>query len=554
MADANTAASADYMAFVVTNGIYRLVADKDGNKYLVRDVAGFYRVGDVIAATNLVTTYDYTTIVPDETRTNLVTITYAGLGTNILAGADFKIDTIASVDVALVHAQVYDEFGYSQSTAIDPSDANTKAFTALDKYMLVRYFNAIGMKSASEAEMNVKKTWSQFTLRPQDYDCDRDGVADGWELYLMFGTNRTSSASNYTSPAATPVNPWKYADRDVDIDGDELTLVDEYAQGKNPSDPWNMYSTYNELFSLGVVPADAEKFTDSRARRFGITAEEYDKDWDFDLISNVQEMWAYYRDMDALADIDPKNAWSDGVTPDYFRVASGSYLGAIYNGGEFIEPEMRKALGIEDMYLSGTRDYKLSGWDAWSTLRYSLLNMEASLNIDGVVSDELMLLIRYWNVIRPGEFTGTTVKEAMEFFHEVWAGVVRLIDDEGNVLIEGKDASVSGWGTIHDADAAQTTTQVVAFFGGQKKIEEIIDLNKKDISAEDIVTPEPSVNLTLKYAGNSSYNLILEAYQVSSAYPEYGEQLTAQWTTPVKFDSGVAIINGITTPSLGSLK
>ena len=91
MADANTAASADYMAFVVTNGIYCLVADKDGNKYLVRDVAGFYRVGDVIAATNLVTTYDYTTIVPDETRTNLVTITYAGLGTNILAGADFKI-------------------------------------------------------------------------------------------------------------------------------------------------------------------------------------------------------------------------------------------------------------------------------------------------------------------------------------------------------------------------------------------------------------------------------------------------------------------------------
>jgi serine protease AprX len=74
------------MAFVGTNSIYRLVADKEGNKYLVRDVTGSYRVGDVFAATNLVTTYDYTTIAPDATKTNLVTITYAGLVTNILAG------------------------------------------------------------------------------------------------------------------------------------------------------------------------------------------------------------------------------------------------------------------------------------------------------------------------------------------------------------------------------------------------------------------------------------------------------------------------------------
>ena len=100
-----------------------------------------------------------------------------------------------------------------------------------------------------------------------------------------------------------------------------------------------------------------------------------------------------------------------------------------------------------------------------------------------------MLLIRYWNVIRPGEFTGTTVGEALEFFHEVWAGIKRLIDDDGNVLVEVKNGSIGGAGTIHDADAAQTTTQVVAFFGGQAKMEETIALNKKDITDDQIVTP-----------------------------------------------------------------
>ncbi|MBO5775004.1 MAG: hypothetical protein J6R63_03175, partial [Kiritimatiellae bacterium] len=510
MADADTATSADYMAFVVTNGIYRLVADKDGNKYLVRDVAGFYRVGDVIAATNLVTTYDYTTIVPDETRTNLVTITYAGLGTNILAGADFKIDTIASVDVALVHAQVYDEFGYSQSTAIDPSDANTKAFTALDKYMLVRYFNAIGMKSASEAAMNVNKTWSQFTLRPQDSDCDRDGIADGWELYLMFGTNRTSSASNYTSPAATPVNPWKYADRDVDIDGDELTLVDEYAQGKNPSDPWNMYSIYNELFSLGVVPADAEKFTDSHARRFGITAEEYDKDWDFDLISNVQEMWAYYRDMDSLADIDPNNAWSDGVTPDYFRVASGSYLGAIYNGGEFIEPELRFEYDMGDMSMAGTRVYRTSGWDYWSVARYS-------------VCDAADFAIVYTNMNSVAHNYGGDVN--VKYEDEEWA-FYYAPEELKRLQRLGKIKLVS-YEYVNEVD--QKTGGINSYYR----------YGYRDLTTDGGNSPVPEVKLTLKYAGNASKTVIVEAYQVNSAYPEYGEHMTARWSADVPFNGGV---------------
>ena len=555
MADAELAAAGDYMAFVVANGIYRLVANAAGERYLVRDANSVYRVGDVIAVTNLITTYDYTTVVADETLTNFVTVTYAGLGTNIAGTATFKIDSIAPAAVALVHAQVYDEFGYSQSTAVDPSDANTKPFTALDKYMLARYCEAIGFTGVREEAMNVTKAWKDFTLRPLDPDCDRDGVADGWELYLMFGTNGVASAHGFAVPSATEINPWKYADRDADIDGDTLSLVDEYAQGRTPSDPWDPKSVWRNLSENGYLLPGTPEFTDKEARRFDISMADLNNDDDNDLIANLQEIQAYYYDKTALDGLDPKKAWSDGSTPDYFRAAGSTYLGRLFNGGEFIEPDVRKAMGITTLARTGTRDYDGKGWDAWSTARYSILNREQTLNVDGVVSDELMLLIRYWNVIRPGEFTGTTVGEAVEFFHTVWEGVRRLIDSEGNILIESKGpGEISGPGTIHHADAAQTTTQIVAFFGGQAKIEETIAKNKKDITADEIVAPEPPVALTVKYAGNGSYNLVLEAYQRSLAYPEYGRQLTAQWTLPVKFDAGIATVNDIRTPGLGSLK
>ena len=120
------------------------------------------------------------------------------------------------------------------------------------------------------------------------------------------------------------------------------------------------------------MPEDADKFTDAKARRFAIAAADYDEDWDLDQISNVQEMWAYYRDMERLADIDPENPRSDGFTPDYFRmIGTNSYLGAYYNGAEFVERAARGILDITDLEMAGTRDLYHSGWDLWSIVRYS---------------------------------------------------------------------------------------------------------------------------------------------------------------------------------------
>ena len=565
--DADLVVSGDTMAFAVETG--KRFYDASGTSYLLmttNDVT--YRVGDVVTNEHLATYYDYKTVIGSGTNVSLVT--YCGVGTNLTgSAATFKVDKIEDVTIAYVHAQVYDRYGYSLKTAIPQDGAiNTKPFTALDKYMVVRYLAALGL--ADEETMNISKMWKDYTLKPRDIDNDRDGIADGWELYVMFGTNgcgfvegALGAVEKATSLSQVKISPWNFADRELDLDGDGLSNVNENSDGDDPSDPWNQYSVYESLVADGVISPTTGKF-DDKVRRFGIGASELDNDWDLDLVSNGQEMRAYYIDYangsTLLADIQPTNAWSDAVTPDYFRKAvtvagTTNYLGAIYNGGEFIEPTIRKALGMDGLLHAGTRNYKNSAWDIWSTARYSIKNRDNNLNVDGVVSDELMLLIRYWDVIRPGEFTGTSVGEAVEFFHTVWGGVRRLIDSEGNVLIEvSGPGSVFGPGTIHHADAAHTTTQIVAFFGGQKKMEETILLNKKDFTEKEIVTPEPAVDLVLKYAGNSSYNLVLEAYQVSSAYPEMGDQMTAQWTTPVKFDSGVAIVNEMKTPALGSLK
>ncbi|MBQ3314546.1 MAG: LamG domain-containing protein [Kiritimatiellae bacterium] len=521
MADAELVAAGDYMAFVVTNGIYRLVVNAAGEHYLVRDTNSVYRVGDVIAATNLITTYDYTTVVADETLTNFVTVTYAGLGTNVMAAGTFQIDSIAPAAVALVHAQVYDEFGYWQSTAVDPADPLTKPFTALDKYMLARYFEAIGFTGVREEAMNVTKTWKDFTLRPLDPDCDRDGVADGWELYLMFGTNGVASAHGLAVPSATEINPWKYADRDADIDGDTLSLVDEYAQGRTPSDPWNMYSVYEELLAVGVVPDDAEKFTDAKARRFAIAAADYDDDWDLDQISNVQEMWAYYRDMDRLADINPENPRSDGFTPDYFRQIGSTYLGAYYNGGEFVERAARGILDITDLSMAGTRDLYHSGWDLWSIVRYSYAKQERESE-EGV-SEELSVANKYTYVMYEG-YEGVT-EEALVEFHQAL----------------GHDSCTSLAGVIET-------------HGGLERMkQEIREKAVSSLDAEDFETPEPMVRFTLKYTGYGTRDVIVDVWQTSSIYPERGEQVTASYALPSAFDAGVAYARA-KTPARGTLK
>ena len=557
--DAERVADGDVMAYAET--IRTVVTDASGKAYVLQTNV-IARVGDEIDPENLFSTYDYPVLTGD--ATNRVVTTYLGLGTNLVAGSGkILIDTKREATVVLVHAQVYDEFGYDNKTAAPVKGApHTKPFTALDKYLVARYLQAIGFTGIDEAQMNRNRAWGACTLKPLDADNDRDGMGDGWELYVMFGTNTTAYAAG-KALAEAPISPWNFADRETTFDGDALTAVDEYAEGLDPSDPWNEHSVYEALVKAGIIGPEIAPFTDE-VRRFGIGEDELDLDWDEDYVSNAGEMWAYYNDYangsTLLADIDPRNPKSDGVTPDYFRAfvpAAGEidYLGGAYNGGEFIEPEIRKFVIDPGFNRYGTHDYRYTGWDAWSTARHSLELAEGTANIDGVVSEELMLIVRYLDVIRPGEFEGSTVKDVVEFFHSIFEGIVRILDADGNVVADTKDGSVSAPGTsLVDASAVQTTHDMVRFFGGVDKMQRDIALNKKDLTSEDIVIPEAPINVILKYAGNGSYNVFVEAYQVNPAYPEYGEQKTAKWSIATKFDSGVAISGELNTPTMGSLK
>ncbi len=364
MDDDDTCADGDVMAYAEETRT--LVTDKAGNSYLLNPTTQNVRVGDTLKPTQLVTMYTYGS--------------KYGLGTNLVTGTDFKVDKMESVKVVLVHAQVFDAYGFNQKTAIVNDEAvHTKAFTALDKYLLVRYFAAIGIKDANEEAMNKNKTWSDFTLKPGDTDNDRDGVADGWELYVMFGPNGVDSARQYNKPAEAPISPWTFDDRANDTDGDELELVGEYNRGKAPMNPWNKYTLNDEI-------------NDKEASEFNIASGETQlADDDHDGLSN----WAEY--------LATKAGYGDGVrfqvdddysvsrqknasyVLDYFRpVTSGDYAGwyvgeardeagtHLIADHDFIEDWWEDLYGVNfanryvyDFYADRDGD----GWSNWAEAR-----------------------------------------------------------------------------------------------------------------------------------------------------------------------------------------
>ena len=557
--DADDAAPGDVMAYAVTN--LAVITVWDGvdplsatNKYVVMgeflDDLNMARVNvgdDASALTDLFATYDYGG-------------TY-GLGLPATAAdlAGMKVYAVEEdARVALVHDQVYECFGFDLTTAIPPYvsedgsntvyGVNTKPFTALDKYLLVRYLAALGL--CDEDDVNFNRRWAEFSLRPFDADNDRDGAADGWELYIG-------------------ANPWNYDDRLADGDGDGLPMYREYDTGLEPSDPNDDMSIYRRLFEKGYLLVGTPEFTDGDVRRFRIRESEYGGDDDNDLITNLEEMQAYYYDLAALADIDPEKAWSDGATPDYFRAVGDTYLGLVFNGGEFIEPEWRRTFELDNSYMAGTRNYKTSGWDAWSVVRNS-----DSASSMGVKDSDLAFVLEYLDAVVPGECTAKTLPELREFVHQQWAGVERTawsydwdydtysysytydsetgaynyhrLDDDDN------DSSTDTRMTLV-GDKLVTLDEMIMFFGGRRAMSKTIEANKEEATEDDIIMPEPVMNLTLKYAGDSKAVVLVEAWQVDPSYPENGEQRTAFWNVAGDFSAGVDVVQ-LATPNAGTLK
>ncbi len=425
----------------------------EGRRLLLAEGETFNPKDGKVASNYLYTTWYLYGPINDKTQVY-------GVGTNLVVTNSWPVKSAAEVKVALVHAQVYGKKGYSVLTAnpgaFDAGTAvDTKEFTALDRYLVMRYFEAIGAtpkdypskyKSYEDYALTMGSAeWSKWTLMPGKVDANNDFVADGWQLYVMYGANLVNGVARgdrgKTSPWGGIMDTTKPAP-----DAGGLTWRQEFDDGGIPSDPWDAYSLYKSLKKLGLLYEGTPEFSDAEAKdRISFEALTSDLDGDNDQITDFQEWQAFLYDRALLAGLNIANAWSDGLTPDYFRNftnrtdSTTNYLGAAFNGGEWIEPSMRTALGMSGTAGVGTRDYNASGWDYWSVVRNSL----------------------------------------------------------------------------HEADT--------------NSVSELSDIL-------------PIINSTLNYQGNESQDVIVEAYQATTAYPLYGGQLTAKWTATAEFSGGIARI------------
>ena len=285
-----------------------------------------------------------------------------------------------NAEVVLVHAQVYEAFGFSPFTAnpaVDPLDwVNTKPFTALDKYLVCRYFEkAYGL--ADEAEMNANRTWAAYTLKPGDPDGNRDGIPDGWELYVMFGDGGTPATLDDTqvSPFATigGTSADDYVrDPENTPDGGGVSIIDEFGDGTATTDPWN-------------IDTDGDGIPDSDAHEYGFANGAYGGDDDNDGLSNYMEYLiakgfaAHYADLGFKA-VSHLNRYSVGqAAPDYFLRVGSLYLGEMFGDHDFIEDYWEDRYATDSMngvdyYVSRYRydpwhDFDNDGWGNFAECR-----------------------------------------------------------------------------------------------------------------------------------------------------------------------------------------
>ena len=318
-------------------------------------------VGDSMTNRTLFTTYDY------DGKIGLgraVTITSSS-GTNDVRVVEFMKDA----SVVLVHAQVYDQFGFSSKTCVPGDTAvNTRLMTAIDKYLVVRYLEAIGL--ADEDAVNTGRLWSAYTLMPKSSDFDMDGIPDGWELYVMFGTNTCAGATNFTMDTLK-ISPWKYDDARA-LSPSGLNLLDEYDRGMIPTDPWQ-------------TDSDGDGILDTFAYQYHLKGDEVLADSDGDGLSNYAEY--LLTEAFALTDpvtgnpvvFDPDDAYS--IDPnrrdtDYFYkgVFGELYAGEIFSDHDLVEDRLEDLWGLK--YSSryqwdADKDKDEDRWSLYSEARYN---------------------------------------------------------------------------------------------------------------------------------------------------------------------------------------
>ena len=283
-----------------------------------------------------------------------------------LAGA--KIYAIEeNAEVSLVHAQVYEAFGFNSKTA-NPSVAeaervNAKPFTALDKYLVCRYLeNVYGL--ANEAVMKTARSWKSSALSPDNADNDNDGVPDGWELYVMFGTDPVPATLG-----AAEISPFNNADARAiapayrDNPNEGITVLKKWNGGAPAYDPWSKDSNGDGI-------PDDEEVDWNLSNQFG--------QGDNDQLANFTEYiigvgFVKYPEFSSVAGISSTNSYSlSRLVTDYFHRIGKLYLGEMFTDHDFMEDLWEDKHPVDQVtrgLYDPSRDPDSDGWSNFAECR-----------------------------------------------------------------------------------------------------------------------------------------------------------------------------------------
>ena len=362
--DADTVLENDVMAFANVNATVVTVQNTaEGSlpvKYLLaEEMAGNTvaapKVGDDAASLALRATYEYLVTRADGLATNV-----CGVSTNVmLTAADGTTNRVVAVGVepvVLVHAQVYDYFGFNPNTANTTAYAagnaeNTKLFTALDKYLVVRYLEAYDLAVATN-------DWKTLSLDPATSDGDADGVPDGWELYVMFGTEGITETID-----AAKISPFNFDDARALAPAGDVTVIEKWNNGAPAYNPWSKDTNGNGI-------PDADEIKNGLSDLYG--------DSDNDQLPNFTEYligkgFANEAGFAGVAGISATNSHSlASLVTDYFRRIGNLYLGEMFTDHDFMEDFWEDQFGASNLsraYYDPWNDPDDDGWSNYAECR-----------------------------------------------------------------------------------------------------------------------------------------------------------------------------------------
>ena len=433
LADADAAVNGDVMAYAEET--WKLVSDAAGNAYLLNPANNDVNVGDDLPFSRLVARYDYPVFADNALKH------YHGVGTNLVGGvATFRVAKVENVTAVLVHAQVYAAYGFDPDTANATAYAankavNTKAFTALDKYLLIRYFEALGFYSEEAVNKagNGPGGWNDYSLRPYDPDNDRDGVPDGWELYTMFGTEGVTRTLN-----AAKISPFNYADARALAPAGDVTLLVKWNGGAPAYDPWSTDTNGNGILDVDEISNHLD---------------ELHGDADNDQLPNFAEYLigvGFSQYFGGLSGISATNNYSlASLVTDYFRRIGNLYLGEMFTDHDFMEDLWEDQFDITKITRGLYDPWRDSDDDGWSNYAECRVGTDPTLGnsrgLNGTVRNYPVPTIHANVVMGPGEgmLSGRLVVQAFSKTSETTG----LPDATWKVAFEDSSDSESDTGT-----------------------------------------------------------------------------------------------------------